>query len=277
MRHPALSTLAGVATLALAVLGVRRVLADRAAADVEADLFAVSGPLPVFSEADLDDLPEPARRYLRHAVAPGTVLSPAVRLWMDGTMTPTSGGASVALSAVETLAPTRGFVWTARAWMKGLPVRVRDHYTQSVGGVDVALLGLLPLSLADGPAVTRSTRGRLVAEGVWCPTALVRGARWEAVDDDHARYRLSVDGEPVTVTIHVAPDGALREVTLFRWGDTDGKPWRLLPYGFCVDAERTFGGITIPTQLTGGWHYGTDRFGPDAAASFTVHRATFAR
>lgn len=277
MRHPILWSLAGAAALAATGLGVHRLLTDGRSRAVESDLFTATERLPTFSETDLGGLPEPARRWLRHAITPGTPLAPACRLWMDGTMTPTPGGAPVDLSAVETLAPRRGFVWTARARMNGLPVRVRDHYHRGEGGVGVVALGVVPLPLGSGPDVTRSSRGRLVAEGVWCPTALLHPrVTWESVDEHRARYTIAIDGEPVSVTIRVAPDGALREVSLLRWGDVDGPPARLIPYGFGVDEERTFGGVTIPSRLTGGWHYGTDRFEPATAATFEVHRAAFA-
>ena len=278
MRHTILWSLAGAATLAVAGLGGHRLLSDRRSRAVEAELFAVTERLPTFSEADLEGLPEPARRWLRHAVTPGAPLAPACQLWMDGRMTPTPGGAPVDLSAVETLAPRSGFVWTAHARMNGLPVRVRDYYHRGEGGVGVVALGVVPIPLGGGPDVTRSSRGRLVAEGVWCPTALLHpSVTWEAVDEHRARYTITVDGEPIAVTIHVGLDGALREVSLLRWGDVDGPPARLVPYGFRVEEEQTFDGVTIPSRLTGGWHYGTDAFDPAGAATFTVHRAALAR
>ena len=277
MRHPLLWTLSGVVAVGALGLAVRRVVSDRHAGEAEADLFAVDARPPTFSEAHLDGFPEPARRYLRHAIAPGTPLAPACRLWMDGTMTPTPGAAPVDLTAVETLAPQRGFVWTAQARMKGLPVRVRDDYLDDDGGVDVVALGLVPVPLASGPDVTRSSRGRLVGEGVWCPTALVHpSVVWEAVGADRARFTIPVDGDPVAVTVRVDADGALREVTLDRWGAPGGGPARQHPYGFRVDAEGTFDGVTIPTHVTGGWGYGTDAFDAATAASFVVRRAVLA-
>ncbi|MEL7168193.1 MAG: DUF6544 family protein [Bacteroidota bacterium] len=241
---------------------------------LEAALLALP-PAGVFSEARLEGLPALAQRYLRHAIAPGIPLAPAGRLTMRGTMTPSPGAEAVAFTADEVLAPRRGFVWTAHARMQGLPVRVRDHYVDGDGGLHVAALGIVPLPVGgDGPDVTRSARGRLVAEAVWCPTALVHpSVQWEAVDDERVRYTVPVDGEAVTVTLRLSPDGAPREVTMQRWGDVDGPPWRSLPYGFAVEAERTFAGVTIPTRLTGGWHYGTPQFDPATAATFVVEHA----
>ncbi len=192
-------------------------------------------------------------------------------------MTPNPGGPQVALTAEEVLAPRRGFIWTAHARMFGLPVRVRDHYFEKDGGVHVDVLGLVPMPLGGGEDITRSSRGRLIGEAVWCPTTLVGpGVTWEAVDADRARFTLAVDGEAVAVTIYVGPDGRLHEVTLDRWGDAGVPSPRLLPYGFAVEEDATFEGITIPTRLSGGWWYGTDRFNSDEAATFAIRSATFA-
>ena len=272
MRRPVLTTLAVASALGLAALGARRLSADRAARSVEADLRRGEPPARTFSEGDLRGLPEPAQRYLRHAIAPGTPLAATCRLEMTGSMRPTPDGPRVSLTADETIAPRRGFVWSARTQMKGAPVLVRDHYLDGEGGVDVTALGVVPVPLGGPPDdVARSARGRLVGEAVWCPTALVHpDVQWEDAGADRAQFSLAVDGEPVTVVLRVDGDGALREVTLDRWGDADGGPWRAMPYGFAVEAEGVFGGVTIPTRITGGWLYGTDRFDPETAASFTV-------
>ena len=270
--------LAGGTAFVGAALGARRLAGDRRFDHVEQDLIGAAADEPeVFTPGLVADLPEPARRYLRHAIAPGTPLASAVRLRMEGTMTPSPGGPPVSLTAEEILAPRRGFVWTAHARLFGLPVRVRDHYYERDGGVHVDVLGLVPMPLGGGEAVTRSSRGRLIGEAVWCPTALAGpGVTWEAVDADSARFTLEVDGEAVPVTVHVEPDGRLREVTLDRWGDVGVASSGLLPYGFAVEAEAAFEGITIPTRLRGGWWYGTDRFHAGEAAAFTVRSATFA-
>lgn len=230
----------------------------------------------VFSPDQVTDLPAPARRYLRHAIAPGTPLARIVRLEMDGSMRPRPGGPRVALTADEVLAPHVGFTWTARARMFGLPISVRDHYFENEGRVGVAVFGVIPVARESGADVTRSSRGRLVAEAVWCPTALVGpDVRWEGVDADRARFTLPVDGDSIPVTIRVGNDGALRDVMLERWGTVDVPTARPIPYGFEVLNHASFGGITIPVRLRGGWWYGTDRFDSEEAAEFVIREATF--
>lgn len=273
----ALWMLGGLAASGL-FLRARRAAEDRRTDRLERSLLAASSASSRFSEALVANLPEPARRYLCHAIVPGTPLAPAVHLALTGTMTPTPGAAPVELTADEVLAPRRGFVWTARARMFGLPVRVQDHYTTNKGGVRVHLLDLIPLpSSAAQDDVARSSRGRLVGEAVWCPTALVGpGVRWEAVDAERARFTLAVDGKAVAVTLRVGADGALHEVRLDRWGDVGVTHFQPIPYGFAVEREDTFDGVTIPTGIRGGWWYGTSRFDATGAATFAVTKARFA-
>lgn len=272
----ALWTLGGLAASGL-TLHTRRTSEDRAAERLEQALAAAPSSVPRFAEEHIADLPEPARRYLLHAIAPGTPLAPVVHLRMEGAMVPTPGGAQVALTAAEVLAPRRGFVWTAHARMAGLPVHVRDHYAEGRGGVRVHLLGLVPLPFSGEPSdIARSSQGRLVGEAVWCPTALVGpGVTWEAVDAERARFTLTVDGEAIAVTLRIDASGALREVALDRWGDVGVDRFQPIPYGFAAEEERTFEGVTIPTRIRGGWWYGTVRYDEAVAATFAVTEARF--
>jgi hypothetical protein len=66
----------------------------------------------VFSEAELEGLPDPVRRYLGTAVAPGTPLATSAWLRMRGQI---KVGRWLPLRARETLDPHHGFTWTARA------------------------------------------------------------------------------------------------------------------------------------------------------------------
>lgn len=73
---------------------------------------SLDGPPPVFTQAELDGLPGPVRRYLRAAIAPGTPLATAARLRMRGHI---KVGRWLPFQAQQTLSPHRGFQWTARA------------------------------------------------------------------------------------------------------------------------------------------------------------------
>src|SRR5690348_42041 len=65
---------------ALGALAVLRVAGDRAVDRVRQDLERTPASGRVFAEAMVADLPDPARRYFRHAVRPGTPLASQVHL-----------------------------------------------------------------------------------------------------------------------------------------------------------------------------------------------------
>jgi hypothetical protein len=271
--------LLGIAVLVIigvAALLVSHARVSRALGEVERRL-ATSLPDTAFDEGMVSGLPEPARRHLLHAIRPGVRLARSVELVQTGRMRPRSGARSIELTATETLAAGRGFVWRARARMAGFPVDVADHYLDGEGAVQVNLFGLIPIETDAGRDVARSSRGRFAGECIWLPSALlpVFGASWEAVDGVHARAGLEIDGETVTLTLAVEQDGRLREITLERHGNVGQASWGPTPYGFAVLAESTFGAYTIPSVVQGGWWYGTPRYDPEGASEFRIVDARF--
>ena len=64
-------------------------------------------------------LPEPARRYLTHAIAAGTPLWQSVQVSMVGHI---KLGAWRPFTATQVVAPSRGYIWAANAQLFGIPV-----------------------------------------------------------------------------------------------------------------------------------------------------------
>jgi hypothetical protein len=212
-----------------------------------------------FDPAMADGVPEPARRYLLHAIAPGTPLARSVRLTMHGTLRLSPGGEALPMRAEQVLAPPSGFIWRARVGRGLMRFRGFDRYVHARGAMRWWLLGLIPIVRADGAGVTRSAAGRLAGEAVIVPGALLPryGAAWEAVDDTTARVRLTVDGEPVTTTLRIDRQGRLRHASLMRWReDAGGGAAGYARFDVELGGERTFGGYTIPAHLRAGWRLG---------------------
>lgn len=267
---------AGVVVVIIIVsFGVVTWLHHRQVARLEDDLHVEMGP--AFHTNMVQMLPDPARRYLQHSIDEGTPLHGSVRLVQKGWMKLDPDKPHAEITAEERLTPAVGFLWRAQTRVSAIPVSVTDHYLKDDGAVRVTLLGALPVVNQKGDDVARSSRGRLVAESLWCPTALVdhEAVRWEAVDDGHVRLVQTVDGEDVAVTLAVDDQGRLTEIVMNRWGDTGPEDWGDRPYGFEVLEEDSFQGVTIPTKLQGGWWYGTDRYAPDDASRFEIVEAQF--
>jgi Family of unknown function (DUF6920) len=65
--------------------------------------------------------------------------------------------------------------------------------------------------------------------------------------------------EPARRWLRVRRSGRLAEIRVERWGNPGGAPFGRYPFGVRVEAEATFGGITIPSVFRAGWWWGTDR------------------
>jgi hypothetical protein len=212
------------------------------------------------------DLPESARRWLLHAIAPGTPLWPSVVLTMRGEI---RLGAWRSFTARQVLAPPHGFVWAATARMFGLPVAGYDRYSSGSGQMDWRLGGIVPVMTATGPDVTLSAAGRLAGEMVLAPTTF-RAATWTpASDPDRAVVTWHIDQHTESAELHVAPDGRLLGVLMQRWGNPGGEPFGRHPFGVSVEAEDTFAGVTIGSRLRAGWWWATDR--QDEGEFFRAH------
>lgn len=212
-----------------------------------------------FDPETIRHLPEPAQRYLLHAIAPGTPLASAVRLSMHGVMK--LKGEWNAFEAEQVIRWDRGMIWRARAKMHPGWVSGADRFLDGEGQMDWRLFGLVPVMHEEGPDVSRAAAGRLEVESIWIPSVLLNDEMgWSATDADHPHVDVSVRGEHADVELTIDERGALRRASLSRWGNPEGDAFHWVPFGGVVEAEETFGGYTIPTELRVGWHFGTARF-----------------
>jgi hypothetical protein len=216
----------------------------------------------VFQPVNVANVPEPARRYLEHAIAPTTRLASAVRLRMHGEI---RLGRWLPFSAEQVIHAERGFVWSATVRLLGIPsFRGFDRLVDGEGAMRWKLLGIIPVVTGSGRDITRSALGRVEAESLWLPSVLVRHeVRWTALDSRHAAVRFG--GQPDATPVEFAIDqrGRLESVKMQRWGNPGGGAFRLADFGGVMEGEGTFGGYTIPTRVRVGWHFGSSQFESD--------------
>ena len=186
----------------------------------------------VFDPDTLATLPEPAQRYLRRALPPGTPLATVVDL--DATGTIKLGDAWWRFRSTQTLRAGSGFVWEPRVQRGPMRVSGADTYIDGTGTMAFRLFGIVPVARASGPDTDRSAAGRLAAETVaWLPHATTpqANAHWAPVDDDRATVTLATPAGPLDVTVVVDGDGRVISTSMMRWSDA-------------IDpaSERPFGG-----------------------------------
>ena|SRR5689334_7697316 len=129
-----------------------------------------------FDPAQVSELPEAARRYLRHSIAGGTPLASAGRLRMHGEIKLKGWNK---FSAEQIIRWGRGMIWRATVRMHGISIRGGDSFVDGQGAMHWKLFGIVPVINASGPDITRSAAGRVNIESIWLPrTSKVHSDRY---------------------------------------------------------------------------------------------------
>ena len=228
----------------------------------------------IFEPQNFFHLPESARLYLEHAIAPGTRLAAAVRLTMHGEIK--LNGHWLPFTAEQVIRQGRGFLWSATVMQHGVPIRGSDRLLDGVGEMHWKLFGRFSVQDASGPNVTRSEVGRLHTESVWLPSMLCASdVRWTETESGPCAQMTTL-GEKSDLALELEDSGRVRAASLMRWGNPKVAAFYDVPFGGIFDEERTFDGYTIPTRVRVGWHFGTDRFETDGEFfTATIDSATF--
>ena len=216
-----------------------------------------------------DGLPEPVRRYLAHAVPSGEAGVPGVTLTMSGRI---KVGIWLPFSATQRC-DGKSFLWRASVGLGPLrPLEVTDRYEDAKGSMTGKLLGRWALFEQADANVVRSAAGRTALEALFAPRGLLpgRGYARRAESDDHIVASTENPPECVEVHLRIAPDGRLLNAVAQRWGEVSKGTFAYLPFGGDMHEERRFDDLVIPSRLTAGWNYGTDKYSPFFKATITT-------
>ena len=214
-----------------------------------------------FDPASLAGLPEPVLRYFVHAIVPGTTITPAARLKMTGRI---KVGAWLPFRAEEDL-DGRSFEWRARVPLRPFTVlSVTDRYRDGNGSTSGLLFDRKRLFHADDENTVRSAAGRAAVESFWWPPSLLpsRNVAWRAEGNDLIVAALALPPERPELRLGIDAAGAVKNASILRWGNAQQKEYGYIPCGGSVEAEATFGGVTVPSRVIVGWWFGTPRYAP---------------
>jgi hypothetical protein len=242
-------------------------------------LDSARAPAGRFDVADIADLPEIAQRYFRHAIAPGTPIYSGVELEMEGTflLGDKSKFQTYQMSARQVLRPPEQFIWVPRLRSSGLTIAGSDALVGGEAWTRFFLMGLIPVAnVRSSPDLVRSAQFRGAIEGaLWLPSTMLpeNGARWEQVGPNTARVTLGSFSPEIVLRLTLSENGAVREVVGQRWSNANPEQqFRLQPFGGTMSAEARFQGLTIPTAISAGNHYGTEAYLPFFQARITRAR-----
>jgi hypothetical protein len=213
-----------------------------------------------FTRDDLDDLPDPVRRYLSSALPTDRSAVDSVRIRQGGELR--LGDASspwkpfTATHHVTVDPP--GFFWDASIRLAPLvSAGVHDVYRNGDGSARVSLFGVVPIDDADpSPELNEAELLRYLAEAVWYPTALLPGdgVTWEPIDDRTAKATIEHGDASASLEFSFGEDDAVTRVYADeRHRRVDGgfepTPWS----GYWSD-YRTRDGMRIPMAGEVVWH-----------------------
>jgi hypothetical protein len=229
-----------------------------------------------FDPAQISGLPEIAHRYFRHAVAPGTPIYSGLELEMEGNflLGDKAKHQGYRMKARQVLTQSAEFVWMPRLRSGAMTITGSDARVAGEAWTRFWMLGVLPVAnVTTSPDMLRSAQFRGVVESaLWLPTTLLpeNGARWEQVGQNEARVTLTRFSPAIALHLKLDESGAVREVIGQRWSNANREQrFRLQPFGGMMSKEATFGGLTIPTEISVGNHYGTEEYLPFFQARIT--------
>ncbi len=211
-----------------------------------------------FHVATVDALPTPAANYLRRALAPDAPLARSVDVRMSGRLR-VAADDWVPFEARQRICAERGFLWEARVGvLRRLGVHGADWLLGDEAGVAYHLADWWPVIDQRRPEMARSALGRLMVELIWLPSSLTpqRGATWVSGDSDRAVVTPS--GGKVAMSVAVADDGRLREISTVRRRFSANGETSIAPYGVSVQADERWGDFCVPSRLVAAWGIGTD-------------------
>jgi uncharacterized protein DUF6920 len=221
-----------------------------------------AGPTRRFTSDKLTGLDEPVRRYFSHAISDGAALPNGVRMTMSGRI---KVGLWLPFTA-EQAVDGRSFAWRARVGRRPLtPLRVTDRYADAAGSTEGRLLGLVTLFHTEDVNTARSAATRAAIESVvFAPPSVLpgRGVAWRAETDDVIVACFDLPPERPEIRARIDEHGAIRTVSALRWGNAGEKTFQYIPFGGDIHAERRFGDLVLPSTLTVGWWFDTQRYAP---------------
>jgi len=180
----------------------------------------------VVSEADIEGLPEPVQRYLKHSQVIGKEKIGTIRLKQKGFIRTKEDQDWMPFEAEQyyTIDPP-AFIWNAT--MKPAPflsIKARDKYYEGKGNMLIKLLSLIKVADASGSEMDQGTLVRYLNEIMWFPTAYLNDyIQWEPIDSNSAKATISYKGVTASAVLYFDEKGEMTNFVAERYRTVDGQ------------------------------------------------------
>jgi len=224
---------------------------------------------PRHDARQLDGLPDAAQRFFTSSIQNHTPLYTLVEITMHGEFS--LGDKSMPryqpFQACQLLAPPLGFIWQVKAGEGILQFSGSDAAFPGGSWTRFWLAGLLPVARVGNTwDHALSSFGRHMGEAIfWSPASLLPSEKvvWKEIDFNTAQVTVTHEEFEQEYTISVDAGGRLEQVQFERWSDANAeKVYRYQPFGGYLSDFQNFDGLTLPTSVVAGNHFGTDEYFP---------------
>lgn len=238
-----------------------------------------------FDSAMLAGLPNPAQRYLRHAIKPNARLASSIEVTMHGAYTHSADitAPKYPFHGKRIIRAGKGFVYKVVVPGEGLQ-RIHENglafYANQQGYERAKYMYLVPIYFRlNNPAdINRTFLERYITDLILLPSALLPqpGVEWRAIDEQHASVTITQDGQALTLKLKIGSAGELQEVSFDYWSAKGGaKTYQSIPCGMQIHREQSFGDYTIPSSFNFIWWYNLPDREPGTIFEFELDSARF--
>lgn len=255
----ALAVAAVLVAAAVVFLAVMDQLFYRRFAARSAEVRASAGKHDALvTEQEIQALPGPLARYLRHSGVIGRKRISSVRLWHSGQFKPGADQPWMPITgeyAITTRKPS--FSWYGKVRMApGVSVVAFDSYFDGEGRMLVKAMSAFTIADDQSHEVDVSAFGRCIAELALAPTFFLDKTFVSCSESGRDQLKCHVaDGHFATdADLLVNPDGSLAKIVVQRYYDRKGGLATLERFTGLAAKPKDFAGLRLPSQFDGTWN-----------------------
>lgn len=210
----------------------------------------------ILNEADLVNLPVPAKNWLKNCGALGKpfISMGKVTQTAEMQMKPDQNNWLTATATQYTTIDNPAFIWTVDVKMNSfLSFQGRDKYDEGKGAMLIKLNSLFNVVNERGEKLDEGTLQRYLGEMVWFPSlALSTYITWEQIDENTAKATMTYKGTSGSGTFYFNSNGDVIKFSALRFNGNDKDAIRRY-WEMNISDYRTFEGIKVPAKLTSTW------------------------
>ncbi|MFK7772958.1 MAG: DUF6544 family protein [Saprospiraceae bacterium] len=201
-----------------------------------------------FSYQQLEGLPPPVQRYLKHVLKEGQPFISSVRLKHDGDFKMGVGKGWTKIFGEQYFRTSPpGFIWLG----KTTGVAAKDSYENGKGSLVVTILNMIKVVNGTGKTFDQGELLRWLGESIWFPTNLLPSEKlkWFPIDDTSAKLTFTHNGISLFYIIYFNEKNEIARMESDRFFEGEVmKRW----VGECFDYIEV-DGIRIPSRITATW------------------------